>query len=102
MTPGAVNRNAHQFSIKTLEILQDFVVERHLIAANGTPVCRIKREHHISAAKIAQARTLIRGAAQIEIGSLRAGRQLFAPAFGMEIIVLSLRVGRFDRRFLAW
>ena len=55
MTPRTVNRNAHQLSIKTLEVLQNFVVKGQLIAANGTPVCGIKGEHNILSSKIAQA-----------------------------------------------
>jgi len=70
MTPRAINRNAKEFSAKASKLGKQFVVERHLIAADWTPVCRIKGEHDWPPAKLRQTDELVGGAAQ---GEFRGG-----------------------------
>jgi hypothetical protein len=88
MTPRAVHRDAQDFGLKFLKLIQHFVVERHLITAHRTPVGRVKREHHRAAAELPQRYRLVRCASQCELGSRRADRQERSMTVG---VVLGLR-----------
>ena len=54
-----------------MKVFEDFVVESHLIAADRTPISRVKREHDRLTAEFAQRKPLIRCASQGEIGRFR-------------------------------
>jgi hypothetical protein len=68
---------------------QRLVVERHLIAADRTPVGRIEGDDHRLAGEVAEAQALIGGHVQREIRSLGAGTQKLG-------LLLSLRRLWFD------
>jgi hypothetical protein len=80
VTPRAIDRCAQHFSSKRLKLIQDFVMERHLIAANRAPVRRVKCEHHRASPELAQRYRLVWCASQGEVGSLRAGTEHGAVA----------------------
>src|SRR5437879_1982680 len=67
MTPGSINRNAQQLRAEILEFWQHFVVERHLVAADRTPVRRTKSEHDGQPEKLAQFHGLIGRAMELKI-----------------------------------
>src|SRR5690606_4200406 len=45
MAPATVDRDAKQGRTEPLELVQDLVVERHLVAADRAPVGRIERQY---------------------------------------------------------
>ena len=51
VAPGAVDGDADELRAEPLELGQDLVVERHLVAADRAPVGRIEREDQPLAAK---------------------------------------------------
>src|SRR4030095_16911298 len=59
VTPCAINGDAQQICLVALELRQAFVVERHLVAADGTPICRVKGENDRASAKVFQRKLLI-------------------------------------------
>src|SRR5712672_83056 len=69
VTPCAIHRDAKEFRVEGFEFRQHFIVEGHLVAADGAPVSGIKCQHDGSPAKVAQADLLVRGALECEIGS---------------------------------
>ena len=72
MTPGAVDGDAEQLGVVLLELRQDLVVERHLVAADRAPVGRIERQHDGPAAEVRERDRLIRSGVQLEIRRGRA------------------------------
>lgn len=58
-----------------LEFGQDFVVYRHLITANGTPVRRIKSQNDRPSAQFTQADFLIRSDVECEVRRFRSWRE---------------------------
>jgi hypothetical protein len=75
VAPGTVHRDANQFRAEAFELRENFVVERHLIAANGAPIGRIKGEHDGLATKLAQLHRLIGSAVKTEVRRRCTGRQ---------------------------
>ena len=75
VAPRAIDRNANEFSAEASKLRKQFIVERHLIAANRTPVGWIKGEHDWSPAKLRQADELVGRAAQGEFWSAAASPQ---------------------------
>ena len=73
VAPRAIHRNADQFRTELVEFLQHFVVESHLIAADRTPIGRIKGEHDRLATELAESEPLIRRASQREVGASAPG-----------------------------
>src|SRR5678816_1078343 len=68
VTPRAVHRYPEKFGFKLLKLIQYFVVERHLIAADRTPVGGIKCQDQRSSPELIQRYRLVRRATQREIG----------------------------------
>jgi len=75
MAPRAIDRNAEELSSEASKLRKQFIVERHLIAANRTPVRWIKGEHDRPTAKLRQADELVGRAAQGEFWSADASPQ---------------------------
>jgi hypothetical protein len=75
VAPGPVNRNAQELGAMFTEFGENFVVKRHLIAANRAPVRRIEGKDHGLAAQILQREPLIRSDAQLEVRSGCSFRQ---------------------------
>jgi hypothetical protein len=75
VTPRAIHRYAQEVRPKLLKFIQYFIIERHLIAADRTPVCRVKRQHDRSSAEFAQRHRLVGRATQCELGRLGSGSQ---------------------------
>src|SRR6266446_2378363 len=75
VAPGAIHRDAEQLGAVALELGQDLVVQRHLIAADRTPVRGIERQNHGLAAVVPQRDGLIRGALECELGCPTPGRK---------------------------
>src|ERR1700704_1407255 len=74
VAPDAVDGNAQQLGMKLLELRKKFVVQTHLVAADGTPVGGIKRQNHGLTAKLAQGQSLIGRHMKSEIRSWRSSR----------------------------
>ena len=53
VTPGAVNGDAEQFRSQFLELRENFIVKRHLVAADRTPIRRVKGENNRLSAEVA-------------------------------------------------
>src|SRR5947208_291304 len=75
VAPGAIHRDAEELGAVARELGEDLVVQRHLIAADGTPVRGIKRQDDRLAAVVAQRDGLIRRAVEREVGCLSPGRK---------------------------
>src|SRR5207249_2147934 len=75
VAPGAIHRDAEQLGAVAVEIGEDLVVQRHLIAAHRAPVRGIKRQDHRLAAVVTQRDSLIRRTVQREVGRLSPGRK---------------------------
>src|SRR6266550_1114910 len=71
VTPCAVDGDTNDFSLELLELIQNLIVKRHLIAANGAPVGRVKRQYHRSSAELMQRHRLVRRGSQCKKRSLR-------------------------------
>jgi hypothetical protein len=72
MAPHAVDRNPENLGAEFAKLRQHLVVERHLVAADGAPVGRIKGEDERLAPKIAERHGLIGRHLQFEIWSRSA------------------------------
>ena len=98
VAPRTIHRNADQLRTELVEFLQHFVVESHLIAADRTPIGRIKGEHDRLATELAESEPLIRRASQREVGRIRPRRQRCAPAPEVHFLIWmplsGLRAGR--------
>ena len=75
VTPRAIGRCARHFSSKRLKLIQDFVIERHLITTDRTPICRIERQNDGASGEIGQRNCLIGGGVEAEVGRLAGGRK---------------------------
>src|SRR5258708_3446687 len=75
VAPDAVDRDPEQLGAELPEFRQDLVIERHLVAADGAPVRRIKREDDGAPEELAERDLLIGRAVQAELRSARAGGQ---------------------------
>src|SRR4051812_22318822 len=75
VAPGPINRNPQNGRLMILEFWKDLVVERNLVAANRTPVCRVEDEDHRAAAQLAKRERLVRSDVQCEIGSGSSRRE---------------------------
>src|SRR5205823_3535427 len=75
VAPRAIHRDAEELGAVARELGEDLVVQRHLIAADGTPVRGIKRQDDRLAAVVAQRDGLIRRAVEREGGCLSPGRE---------------------------
>jgi hypothetical protein len=53
VTPGAVNGDAEQFRSQLLELRENLIVKPHLVAADRTPIRRVKGENNPSPAEVA-------------------------------------------------
>jgi hypothetical protein len=73
MTPGPVHRNAEELGAVLAELRQDFVVQRHLIAADRAPICGIESQDHRPTLQIAERQPLVGGDTELEIRSDRSG-----------------------------
>jgi hypothetical protein len=51
VAPDPVHGNAEQLRVVVAEFAEDLVVERHLVAADRAPVCRVEGEDHRPAAE---------------------------------------------------
>ena len=69
----AVNGNAEEVGIESLEFGKDFVIERELISANGAPIGRIKNQDDGLSAVIGKAQEFSRLRGKDEIRSDDAG-----------------------------
>ena len=59
VTPRAIDRDAQDFGLKLLKLIQHFVIESDLIAADRAPVGRVKCEHHRASPELAQRYRLV-------------------------------------------
>ena len=73
VAPDAINGNAQKFGIEFCEFGKNFVVESHLISADGAEIRGIKRENYGTAAKFAERETLIGSDRKFEFRSGGAG-----------------------------
>jgi len=75
VAPRAVHRNSQQLSAMFAELGNDFIVKRHLVAADRAPVRRIESKDDLPSLQIAEREPLIGRDPQLEIGSGCAGGQ---------------------------
>src|SRR5260221_14511709 len=68
VTPLAVNGDSQYFRILLMEKLQGSTVQGHLVAANRTPVGRIKGKDHALSFKVGQLQFLIGRGIQFKVG----------------------------------
>ena len=73
MAPDAVHGDAEELGVEFLEFGEDFVVEGHLIAADGASVRGIEGEDDGAAAEFAEGEALIGSDVEGEIGSRSSG-----------------------------
>src|SRR5256884_9345113 len=66
----SVDRDAEQLGPVALKLRKDLVVQRHLVAADGTPVGWIERENHRPTTEVAQRPRLVGSAVQREVRCL--------------------------------
>jgi hypothetical protein len=67
MAPDSVNQNAQNLRVEFLKFGKHFVVQAHLITADGAPISRLKDKDHRSSAELAQSDDLIRSALEREV-----------------------------------
>src|SRR5690606_29572320 len=79
MTPAAVYRNADELCSMTAYVTEYFVIQRHLVTADRTPVGRVECEDHGTAAPRTVAEMSVRRRTQDEIRSGVAGLQQGRP-----------------------
>jgi hypothetical protein len=72
VAPDAVDRDPEHLRAVAPELRKDLVVERHLIAADGTPVCRVERQDDRVAPEVRQLHLLVRCRVQLKFGSGRS------------------------------
>src|ERR1700730_7326731 len=75
MAPMAIDRDPNKFGAVIVKLGQDFVIERHLIAADGTPIGGIEGKNDDFVRKIVQRKHLVRGHVKVKSRSSRAGRK---------------------------
>src|SRR3981081_352006 len=75
VAPRAVHRNSQQLSAMFAELGNDFIVKRHLVAADRAPVRRIERKDDRPSLQIAEREPLIGRDPQLEIWGGCAGGQ---------------------------
>ncbi len=73
VTPSTIDGDADEVSVMLAELGKNLVVERHLVATNGTPVSRVKRENDRTPTKLAQAEHLVGRSVQREVGRRSTG-----------------------------
>src|SRR5271155_255191 len=81
MTPGSIDRDSDDPRFVFVELGENLVVQRHLIATDRTPVGRIERHDQWSAAEIAQRHQLVGRAMQREIRRRRPRREYLVFSF---------------------
>ncbi len=73
VAPGAINGNADQFGAVFLKLREDFVVERHLVAAYGAPIGGIKSQDDRASAQLGEREFLVGRDRERKIRRGRAG-----------------------------
>src|SRR5258707_2280747 len=73
VAPSAVYRNSQELSAMFAELGKDFIVKRHLVAADRAPIRRIESKDDRPSLQIAEREPLIGRDPQLEIGSGCAG-----------------------------
>src|SRR5579862_3858896 len=68
MAPDPIHGNAQELASEALELGQDFIVERHLVATDGAPVGRVEGKDHGASQEFAQGHFLIGGTMKAEFG----------------------------------
>ena len=100
MTPDPVHRDANELSVELAEFAEDLVVERHLIAADGTPVCRVERQDRRAVHESQRAGLSDRGSSAAkspEPACRRAGPKRSCRQFVMHALVVHIPIpGGFD------
>src|SRR4029078_7298372 len=71
--PGAINGDPQQLRTEAAELVEQFVVERHLVAADRAPVSGVEGEDYRSSPKVTQGDELIRRRMKREVGRARPG-----------------------------
>ena len=72
VAPGPVHRNAQELSPMLVELWEHLVVERHLVAADWTPIRGIEGQDDRFALQIAEREPLVGGDPQLEVGRRRS------------------------------
>jgi hypothetical protein len=72
VAPGPVHRNAQELSPMLVELGEHLVVERHLVAADWTPIRGIEGQDDRFALQIAERESLVGGDPQLEVGRGRS------------------------------
>src|SRR6266404_2930036 len=73
VTPDTVDRDPENLGAVFAKLGKNLVVERHLIAAHGTPVSRIKDKDDRASSQLAQAEHLVGCGGEREVGGACAG-----------------------------
>lgn len=71
VAPRAVDGNSEQLRAVAAELVEDLVVQSHLIAAHRAPVGRVERQDDGFAPEVGQLDLLVRRRVQLEFGSQR-------------------------------
>jgi len=94
MAPDAINRNSDKLSSMFLELRQYFVVQRHLVAANRTPVGRVEGQDYWPPPKLGERDGLVWRNVQGEVGRLCARRKYMRHLDVFPFVILERRNAR--------
>ena len=75
MAPVAIDRDPKKFGPVIVKFGQDFVLDRHLIAADRTPIGRIEGKNDHLVRKITQRKHLVGRHVEVKSRSSSAGRK---------------------------
>src|SRR5690606_24640105 len=75
VAPDAVHGDAEQRGVEASQDRQEFVIEGQLVAADRTPVRRVKGEDDGAASKLSEREELVRRRVQRKVRRVRAGAE---------------------------
>ena len=91
VTPCAIDRDAQQLRVESRELVEQLVVQRHLIAAHRTPVGRVEGQDDGTSPKVAERDELIGCRVKRELGCGRSGWEELTGVSHMTIVSMEGR-----------